>query len=85
MWQLTYTHRARKDLLVLDKDARLQILEKLESTAKQQALKLEKLTGYNYFKIRAGEYRAIVVLDYKSQNIEVRRIGPRKKIYKMIE
>ncbi|MDD3160041.1 MAG: type II toxin-antitoxin system RelE/ParE family toxin [Candidatus ainarchaeum sp.] len=82
MWILKYTQEARKNFHSLDKDAAGQILKKLEQTAQMDPLHLEKLEGFNYYKIRAGDYRALVVLDYKLKIIEVRRAGHRKKIYK---
>jgi mRNA interferase RelE/StbE len=84
MWKIVFTHRARKDLLLLDKDAASQIIKKLEKAAANPEKSFEKVTGFNYHKTRAGDYRAIVVLDPKSQTIEVRRTGHRKKIYKQL-
>ena len=82
MWKIFYTKKSRKDILCLDKDAVAQILKKLENATQKPNTSFEKITGFNYHKLRAGDYRAIVVLDFKEQIIEVRRVGHRKKIYK---
>ncbi|MFA5357829.1 MAG: type II toxin-antitoxin system RelE/ParE family toxin [archaeon] len=82
MWRIVFTHRARKDLMLLDKDAASQIIKKLEKAAENPEKSFEKVTGFNYYKTRAGDYRAIAVLDFKLKIIEVRRAGHRKKIYK---
>ena len=85
MWLLKYTQEARKDFHSLDKDALQQIIKKLEQIAQKEPLHLEKVEGYNYHKVRAGDYRALVILDYKAKIIEVRRAGHRKKIYKGLQ
>jgi mRNA-degrading endonuclease RelE of RelBE toxin-antitoxin system len=59
-----------------------QIIKKLESLENDFEPRLEKLISFNYHKVRTGDYRAIVVLDYKLKLIEVRRARHRKKIYK---
>ncbi len=82
MWLLKYTQEVRQDFHSLDKDAAQQLLKKLEQVAQMEPLHLGKLEGHNYHKVRAGDYRALVVLDYKNKIIEVRRVGHRKKIYK---
>ena len=82
MWQVIVMPEARKDLMRLDKDAAAQIVKKLEQTSQLGELRLEKLEGFEYYKIRAGDYRAMVVLDHKEKIIEVRRIDHRKRIYK---
>ncbi len=81
MWTLKYTQEARQDFHSLDKDAVQQLLKKLEQIAQQETLHLEKIKGVDYHKVRAGDYRALVILDYKLKIIEVRRAGHRKKIY----
>ncbi|MFA6269231.1 MAG: type II toxin-antitoxin system RelE/ParE family toxin [archaeon] len=82
MWQVLLMPEAIKDLAQLDKDAAIQMTKKLESLSQEQDPRIEKVVGSGYHKIRAGDYRALVVLDYKSKTIEVRKIGHRKKIYK---
>lgn len=76
------TSEAICDLGALDKDAAGQVVKKLETLETDFEPRLEKLTSYNYYKVRAGDYRALVVLDFKLKIIEVRRVGHRKKIYK---
>jgi len=82
MWKIILLPEAIKDLNVLDKDATSQITKKLEVLEQTTSPRLEKLEGFDYYKLRAGDYRIIVVLDNKTQTIEVRKIGHRKKIYK---
>ena len=40
--------------------------------------------NYNYHKIRAGDYRAIVMLGHQKEVVDVRRIGHRRNIYEKI-
>jgi mRNA interferase RelE/StbE len=76
------TQEAIHDLGGLDKDAAEQIVKKLESLETDFEPRLDKLTSFNYHKVRAGDYRALVILDYANKLIEVRKVGHRKKIYK---
>ncbi len=84
MWTLKYLPQSQRDLLGLDMSAIIQVLKKLEQISQKEDPHLEKLEGFEYHKIRAGDYRAIVILDYKNKLIEVRRIGHRKNIYKKL-
>jgi mRNA-degrading endonuclease RelE of RelBE toxin-antitoxin system len=46
MWRIVFTHRARKDLMLLDKDAASQIIKKLEKAAENPEKSFEKVTGF---------------------------------------
>ena len=82
MWEVTLMPEARKDLARIDKDAAIQMVKKLEQIAAEEQPRIEKVVGKPYYKIRAGDYRALVLLDYKKKEIEVHTIDHRKRIYK---
>lgn len=84
MWKLEFTHRARKDLLSLDKQLQKRILEKLDAAAKNPKTSFAQLAGYDFSKLRIGDYRAIALLDEKNSRITIQRIGHRRNIYTKI-
>ncbi len=84
MWRLIFTKRAERDLLGLEKSIAKRIVEKLEETAANPEHHFQKLVAAPYYKLRIGDYRAIVVLVPQQQLIDVRRIGHRRNIYKNI-
>ncbi|WP_459825922.1 type II toxin-antitoxin system RelE family toxin [Halorubrum luteum] len=43
--------------------------------------RLEKLSGYPYYKLRAGDYRAIITWDRDDDVLIVEAVGHRRNIY----
>ena len=85
MWQILFTPRARKDLLFLEKETTKRVVSKIEKSAEKPELLFERLVGFPYYKLRAGDYRIIAVLDFDKKIIGIRRIGNRENIYKKIQ
>lgn len=81
MQNLTFTHKATKDLSELDKNARIRILDKLFQKNTSQ-LKFEKLKNSDLHKVRIGDYRVIV--EIKENEITIHKIGHRRRIYDKI-
>jgi len=84
MWKMTFTPRARKDLLGIDKPVCRQIIKKLDSVLAAPEKSFEKLSGFNYHKLRAGDYRVIAYIDFAAHVVEIRRVGHRKNIYERL-
>ena len=84
MWQLVFTGRAKKDLFSLEKILAQRVLSNLEETRQKPEEKFSKLVGFQYYKLRVGDYRVIAVLDFQKKIIEIRRVGHRRNIYKKI-
>ena len=82
MWQVLYTRKTQKDMHSLEKDVSKRVYEKLELAKGNVGRNFEKVEGTGYHKIRAGDYRAIVALDYLKAIVDVRRVGHRRNIYK---
>lgn len=84
MWKLVFTKRARKDILCFEKVVAKRIVAKLEKALENPKHFFSEIVDSPYYKLRAGDYRVIVVLDAEEKLIEVRRIGHRRNIYKGI-
>lgn len=59
-----------------------QILNKLNKLKEDPFYYLEHFEGESYYKLRIGNYRALVDINFKEKEIYVRLIQHRKKIYK---
>lgn len=42
---------------------------------------LERLSGYQYYKLRAGDYRAIITCDQEADRLIVEAVGHRRNVY----
>jgi mRNA interferase RelE/StbE len=86
-WRSTYTRTFLKDLSKLPKEIR----EQVEQIAFGEAIifdpllngRVQKLTGYqSYYKIRFGNYRVGLRLDFAAELIEFQRVMHRREIYR---
>ena len=58
------------------------IRRKLKETAINPFYYLEHFEGKDYYKLRIGDYRALIDVDFKSKIIYVRVLDKRGRIYK---
>ncbi|HIH09221.1 MAG TPA: type II toxin-antitoxin system RelE/ParE family toxin [Candidatus Diapherotrites archaeon] len=81
MWQIIFTHKARKDFLSLEKQSQQRIAKKLDGAKANPEKEFEALADCDYSKTRVGDYRIIAMLDFEKKEVTVHRIGHRKNIY----
>ena len=84
MWKILVMPRARKDLRKLDKRISGRIIEKIKQASLNPKKYFHELVDSPYSKLRIGDYRVIAVVEIKDKEIEIRKIGHRKNIYKKI-
>jgi mRNA interferase RelE/StbE len=60
MTEVEWTPKALDLLEGLDTEAQERLVEKLDEAKDWPSHRLEKLSGYPYYKLRAGDYRAII-------------------------
>ncbi len=70
-----------KYLEKLPKKEAVTIYKKIESAKENPLHFIEKLSGIELWKLRAGDYRAIIKLDRSKQELFVVDIGHRKDVY----
>lgn len=75
---------AEKQLRKLPEDIAKVILAKVYSIKDNPLSYIERLKGGNLWKLRIGDYRAILVISTKDGIINVIKIGHRKNIYKKL-
>ena len=76
------TPHAEKELRKLPKNIVEPILKKLHSIMENPLHFIERLVGSPLWKLRIGDYRAILFIKTKEQEIHVVKIGHRKGMYK---
>jgi len=81
--KIEWTDRALKDLEDLENHIAQQIIDKVEDALDFSDHYLSSLKGYNLYKIRIGDYRAIVSIDDKKMTVIT--TDHRKNIYKSLE
>ena len=82
MYEVKFDTEALKFLEKAEKDLAKRIWNKIMSTKENPHSFFERLTGRKDYKLRIGDYRAIVDIDDDQMLIEVTLIGHRKNIYK---
>ncbi|MBI4439792.1 type II toxin-antitoxin system RelE/ParE family toxin [Candidatus Woesearchaeota archaeon] len=75
---------AKKELKKLDRQIIEVILKKFYSIQNNPLPNLIRLKNSPFWKLRIGDYRAIVVINTKDQIVNVIKIGHRKNIYKRL-
>ncbi len=87
MWEVRYTRTFLKELADLPKGVRERAEEIVFGEPIRQdpflGGKVQKLVGYRgYYKLRVGNYRIGIRLDFEERIIEFRRVLHRKDIYR---
>ena len=81
MTDIEITSKADEHLESLDPEARERVLKKLGEAQDWTEHRLEKLSGYPYYKLRAGDYRAIITWDREADLLRVEAVGHRRNVY----
>jgi Cytotoxic translational repressor of toxin-antitoxin stability system len=81
MTEVEWTPKALDLLDGLDTEAQERLVKKLDEAKDWTSHRLEKLTGYPYYKHRAGDYRAIITWDQDEEVLIVEAVGHRRNIY----
>lgn len=81
-WQVILTPGAERDLHRLPDLLQKRVVDKLATVAKDPARFVERLKGTNAWKLRIGDYRALLFLDTDLRRIEVVRVRHRSVVYR---
>jgi mRNA interferase RelE/StbE len=83
-WRVQLTRTAQRDLRRLDPQIRRRVETALRALAEdpQRAGALRKLTGAPEWRLRIGDWRALVLLDTQARVIHVTRVLPRGRAYR---
>jgi mRNA interferase RelE/StbE len=81
MTDIEWTEKAIDLLDGLEHEHQERMLSKLEEAQDWTSHRLDKLTGYPYYKLRSGDYRAIITWDKEQDLLIVEAVGHRRNIY----
>lgn len=83
-YEVRYDPKAEKQLEKLPKEISKRIVEKMREIG-ETGRGVENIKNKEYgYKIRVGDYRAIVDLTFNPDTIWVRYVGHRKNVYKLV-
>jgi len=81
MYQLIFEKRVLEELNKLDKQIKERIWKKLQDCKEEPFRFLESLIEIKGFKLRIGDYRAIIDVDFKENKLTIIKVGHRKNVY----
>jgi mRNA interferase RelE/StbE len=81
MTEVKYTEKAIDHLESLEPYVADRILNKIDEATEWTEHRIEPLSGYPYYKLRAGDYRAIIAWDREADVLRVEAVGHRRNIY----
>lgn len=73
--------KAHKALEKLDAKTRERVREKLKELRFEPVVKGERLTGFTYYRIRVGDFKAIYEIMDNEKKVVVLYVGHRSKVY----
>lgn len=84
MFDVFYSEKSVKYLEKLERKESEIIYKKIESIKDNPARYIERLVSLDLWKLRIGDYRAIIRLDRAKNQLVVADIGHRRDIYKTL-
>lgn len=84
MFSIDITQEAEKDLEELDNKTAQIVIKKLWAIKQTPLHYLERLQGMTLWKLRIGDYRAIIQINTQEQKLIIIKVGHRRKIYKQL-
>lgn len=82
MFSIIILPKAKKQLLKLEKNIIEIIFKKIYSIRENPLHYIERLEGLPSWKLRIGDYRAIMSINTGEQKMFIEKIGHRREIYK---
>ena len=81
MTEVEYSRQAIDHLESLEPSTAERIMDKVDEAAEWTEHRLDPLSGWEYYKLRAGDYRAIVTWNRDEDLLEVEAVGHRRNVY----
>ena len=85
IYTIRWDKKAKEFLKKIDKTNAQRIIKKINSIIDDPKHYLESLVDIEGYKLRMGNYRAIIDLDKNKKLIDVLLVGHRKDIYKYLK
>jgi mRNA interferase RelE/StbE len=85
VYEIQWDDAAVNDLNSFSSDIQKRIIKKVGSITKYPFHFVERLTSYPFFKLRVGDYRAILDIQNNENQIIVILVGHRSKVYQELK
>ena len=82
MYKIVFSDTAFRKFKKLEKNTQNRITSVLERIKIRPTYFLKKLVGLPYFRLRVGDYRILIDVDFKNKILYILEVGHRKNIYK---
>ena len=77
IWSITATRQMKR----FDRSVAKRIYEKVDQLYQNPERYVEKLVRYPYYRIRVGDYRIILDIQFESVRILILKVGQRSNVY----
>jgi mRNA interferase RelE/StbE len=81
MTDVEYTEQALEHLANLEDHVADRVMNKVDEATEWTEHRLERLSGCPYYKLRAGDYRAIITWNREEDILIVEAVGHRRNVY----
>jgi len=81
-YKIEWSKRADAELSKLPKDVVVRIIKKVDLIISEPFHFLEHYEGEDVYKLRIGDYRVLIDVDFSNKILKIQVVGHRKKIYK---
>ena len=81
MTEVEFTEKSLEHLEDLEDHVADRVLNKVEEATEWTEHRIEPLSGYPYYKLRAGDYRVILTWDRERDSLIVEAVGHRRNMY----
>ena len=81
MTDVEYTEQALEHLANLEDHVADRVMNKVDEATEWTEHRLERLSGYPYYKLRAGDYRAIITWNREEGLLIIEAVGHRRNVY----
>lgn len=82
MYKIIWSPTSKEGLASLEKEIASRIVRKVEDLKLAPHHFIGRMTDMNTWKLRVGDYRAIIDINESKKEIHILKVGHRKNIYK---
>ena len=83
-WKIEWHPKAFKELEALPKHIRARIIKRIDKARENPFHFIEHFERKGFYKLRIGDYRALVSVDFENKVVTVRILDHRGRIYERI-
>ncbi len=83
-WKIEWHPRAAEEFEALPRQVRVRIIKRVDKVEENPFHFLEHFEGRGLYKLRIGDYRALVAVDFGNKIITIQMLDHRGGIYKRI-